>query len=73
MSVYDYALSDCFPYAVEVKEDVAESWARFLISAEPPATNGSSFAVTSDAKEGYRRFWLSEVSRSRIIGWVGYI
>jgi len=59
---YMAALPEVFPYAIRVPVHSVENIIRMLWVSGPQAPNGSSFAVTSDAPNGYRTIWLSDVS-----------
>jgi hypothetical protein len=59
-------LPDVFPYSVVVPEDNVSRLILPLIHTAGNAPNGSSFAVTSDAPEGKRRIWLSDISFRRV-------
>lgn len=63
MSTYRSVLPSVFPFVVQVPEDYLSRCVRVLNEATDEVPNGSSYAVTSDAPEGYRYLWLSRVSR----------
>jgi hypothetical protein len=62
MATYATTLPQVFPYRLRCRLD---NLASIVIMLSMPRTNapcGSSFAVTSDAPDGYRFVWLSEAS-----------
>ncbi len=64
---YPSVLPKVFPYVISGPEkDVLEIIAG-LIHPREGMPNGSSFAVTSDAKRGCRRIWLSKVSYDTLV------
>lgn len=68
MSVYDHNLPDAFPIVYVVNLETAKEWAALLVKPEGSCTQGSSYAVTSDANNmNHRKFWLSSVSHQRLV------
>ena len=70
---YITTLGDSFPYAMEVPVDTVKILVDKLLQPSGRAPNGSSFAVTSDAKQGHRRIWLSEVSMAIVADELDYL
>lgn len=66
MSAYDVRLPDVFPHGFEFSVEHIERCLEVLNKPEPPASNGSSYAVTADARDGHRKLWLSRVSAQRL-------
>lgn len=66
MPTYRSALPALFPEAIEVPVAVLPTWLALLLSMTTAYPNGSSFAVTSDAIDGYRTVWLSADSHERL-------
>jgi hypothetical protein len=63
-------LSAAFSYRVEVSLDQVPGITAMLSMPRTDAPNGSSFAVTSDAKQGFRHIWLSEVSMHSLLDYL---
>ena len=63
---YQAALPEVFPHCIAVKEEYLAKYLAILVSPESIFLNGSSFAVTTDCMQGFRKLWCSEVSWSRI-------
>lgn len=56
-------LGEFFPHLfIMPKEEVMELVHILLVENREDVTNGSSFAVTTDAQDGYWRIWLSATS-----------
>jgi hypothetical protein len=69
---YQSVLPDVFPYTIKAPVRLVTDWTAYLIEAardDEPLTvpNGSSFAVTSDAENGTRNLWLSQISLLRLV------
>jgi hypothetical protein len=67
MATYDGTLPAVFPYRILVPIDMVPVIISLLSTPYSKMPNGSSFAVTSDAKQNFRYIWLSEASY-RIFG-----
>lgn len=63
-----YNFNDAFKYRIEASVEEIQQIAAILTAQRPGVPNGSSFAVTSDARHGQRHLWLSEVSYQTLIG-----
>lgn len=63
MSIYRAVLPEIFPTGVTIPMLDVKEFVDILMS-DP---RGSSFAVTADAKPGFRNLWLSPTSHSRLI------
>lgn len=62
-------LNEIFPWFLLLpKEKVMELVYILLAENREDVTNGSSFAVTTDAQEGYQHLWLSDVSYTYLQG-----
>ncbi|HWI68642.1 MAG TPA: hypothetical protein VNS88_09705 [Nitrospiraceae bacterium] len=65
---YSSVLPQVFPYFIDADPDEISALSAMLILPRQSAPNGSSYAVTSDARVGKRRLWLSDVSFQTLIG-----
>jgi len=74
MSSYDFMLPDPFPHMVEMHIEDVEMVVLEFNRAVPPYTNGSSYAITSDAREDWRKVWMSHASFERFkkMNLIGY-
>lgn len=63
---YQETLPRLFPFCIEVHKDKVTGIVAFLMTDDPTVSNGSSFALTSDATQNFRRLWLSAVSAKRL-------
>jgi len=59
---YLTTLPQAFPWALDVPADEIDKYTSFLNSQDQL----SSYAVTTDAKEGHVRLWLSRVSQVKV-------
>lgn len=59
---YKDMLPQAFPYVVELPTGHVDSELLELFEPREQFNNGSSFAITRDAKPGYVHLWMSESS-----------
>jgi len=59
---YKSVLPQIFPYLVELPSSHVNSDLLELFGPREEINNGSSFAITTDAKPGYVNLWMSESS-----------
>ena len=64
--IYHQILPEVFPYCITVDDEHVNPIIFALSAKTQKFPNGSSFAVTSDAKSGKRRIWLSAISHRRL-------
>jgi hypothetical protein len=66
MATYRSTLPQVFPFQISVTLDNLPGVVTMLSTPRTGAPNGSSFAVTSDARQGFRHVWLSEASMTAL-------
>lgn len=63
---YQSKLPEVFPHCVALREGHLAAYLAKLLEPNSRFPNGSSFSVTVDIEEGWRRLWLSEASFERV-------
>lgn len=63
---YQSVLPQIFPHCVIVPEEKVAEYIVDLLAPNSRFPNGSSFAVTVDTDDKYRKVWLSRCSAERL-------
>jgi hypothetical protein len=71
MGAYNVTLPQVFQYCAELPSETVSAMVTKLLSRRGDAPNGSSFAVTVDAKQGHQKLWLSRVSYNYLMSETG--